>query len=157
MKKFPADLTGIVAEFNPGKNYSKIYVPGSFQNVPFDGLDTKNAITSSKNNKIYEGYRYFDNDNGEFVIIRNPSSTLSGKLGDTDGDGKLESNGANIKVGKGFYYIKVDLNNNTYVTEKQTWSVIGDATPGGWDTDTDFTWNNELNMLTVKLDLKPGN
>ncbi len=157
VEKFPADLTGIISEFNPGKTYPKVYIPGSFQAIPFNGTDSKNALTSSKSNKVYEGYRYFAQDNAEFVVLRNPSSTLGGKLGDNGADGTLEANGANIKAGtKGLYYIKVDLNNNTYVLEKQTWGVVGSATPGGWDNDTDLTWNSELNYLTVKLDLTEG-
>jgi len=157
IEKFPADLTGIISDFNPGKNYPKIYIPGSFQSTPFNGGDTKNALTSSKSNKIYEGYRYFDAASTEFVVLRNPSSTLSGKLGDNEGDGKLETNGANIKVNDpGLYYIKVDLNNNTYSLEKQTWSVVGDATAGGWNTDIPLTWNAELGYLVAKLDLNAG-
>lgn len=155
--KFPQDLTGIVSEFNPGKSYPKVYIPGSFQTVPFNGSDTKNALASKASNKIYEGYRYFAEDNTEFVILRNPSSTLGGKLGDNGADGTLETGGENIKVAtKGLYYIKVDLNNNTYAIEKQTWGVIGDATPGGWDTDTDFVWNEELGYLVANLELTNG-
>jgi len=157
VEKFPADLTGIIQEFNPGKNYPKVYIPGSYQTIPFNGSDSKNALTSSKSNKIYEGYRYFAQDNAEFVILRNPSSTLGGKLGDNGADGTLETGGANIKAGsKGLYYIKVDLNNNTYVLEKQTWGVVGSATPGGWDNDTEFTWNAELGYLTAKVELTAG-
>ena len=157
VEKFPADLTGIIQEFNPGKSYPKVYVPGSYQTTPFNGSDSKNALTSPKSNKIYEGYRYFAQDNAEFVILRNPSSTLGGKLGDNGADGTLETGGANIKAGsKGLYYIKVDLNNNTYVLEKQTWGVVGSATPGGWDNDTEFTWNAELGYLTAKVELTAG-
>jgi hypothetical protein len=157
IEKFPKDLTGIVSPFNPGKNYPKIYIPGSYQVMPFDGSDTKNALSSSKSNKIYEGYRYFPTDNSEFVVLRNPSSTLSGKLGDNGGDGTLETGGANIKVAsKGFYYISVDLNNNTYKIEKQDWSVLGSATTVGWENDINLKWNEDLGYLTANVELTEG-
>jgi hypothetical protein len=157
IEKFPADLTGIVTAFNAGKNYPKVYIPGSYQSTPFNGSDTKNTLSSAKSNKIYEGYRYFPTNNSEFVILRNPSSTLSGKLGDNGGDGKLETGGANIQVAeKGFYYIKVDLNNNTYQLVKQDWSITGSALPGGTNAEFDLTWNAELGYLIAKLDLQEG-
>ena len=50
-------------------------------------------------------------------------------LGDNDGDGILEGNGDTIRVPEaGLYYIKVDLNDNTYVLEKREWGILGDAT-----------------------------
>lgn len=157
IEKFPADLTGIVSAFNVGKNYPKVYIPGSFQSTPFNGSDTKNTLASAKSNKIYEGYRYFPADNGEFVILRNPSSTLSGKLGDNGGDGTLETGGANIKVAeKGLYYIKVDLNNNTYQAVKQEWSITGSAIPGSANTDIDLKWDADLGYLVARLDLGTG-
>ncbi len=157
VQKFPADLTGIVSAFNAGKNYPKVYIPGSYQVVPFNGSDTKNSLASSKSNKIYEGYRFFEQDNAEFVILRNPSSTLSGKLGDNNADGTLETNGANIKAGpKGLYYIKVDLNNNTYTMERQTWSAFGSAMPGGAGADVPLNWNKDLGYLTAKVELQAG-
>jgi len=157
VEKFPADLTGIISEFNPGKNYPKVYIPGSFQSTPFNGTDSKNGLTSPKSNRIYEGYRYFLKDKEEFVVLPNPNSALSGKLGDNGADGTLETNGANIVVPtKGLYYIKVDMNNRTYVLEKQTWGAVGSATPGGWDNDTEFTWNADLGYLTAKVELSAG-
>ncbi|MBK9255240.1 MAG: RagB/SusD family nutrient uptake outer membrane protein [Saprospiraceae bacterium] len=92
----------------------------------------------------------------EFVVIRNPSSTLSGKLGDNEGDGKLESGGANIKVpSKGLYYIKVDLSTgvNTYLLERRDISIIGSAVPGG---ERDLVWDAEEKKLRLKLDLESG-
>lgn len=158
IEKFPADLTGIIKAFNPGRNLPKIYIPGSFQAKPFDGSDSKNSLSQAvSGSKIYEGYRYFPMDNEEFVILRNPSSTLSGKLGDNDGSGKLVANGANIKAGtKGLYYIRVDLNTNTYILEKRTIGIVGTATPGGWDTDTPMNWDAEKGYLTAKVELSEG-
>lgn len=158
IEKFPADLTGIIKSFNSGRNLRKIYIPGSFQSSTFNGLDERNALSEIvSNSRIYEGYRYFTKDNEEFVVLRFPSSTLSGKLGDNDGSGKLVTNGANIKAGtKGLYYIRVDLNNNTYTLEKRTMGIVGTATPGGLDTDTPLVWDAEQGYLRAKVELSEG-
>jgi hypothetical protein len=66
-------------------------------------------------------------------------------------------NGDTIRSGvAGLYYIQVDLNNNTYIMERRSWGIIGDATPGGWDSDVDFTWNPETQALEVYVDLTAG-
>src|SRR5690606_35716528 len=55
----------------------------------------------------------------------------------------------------GLKKITVDLNKNTYKIEKaDSWGLIGDATPGGWDNDTDLKFINDgkgLWKLTVNL------
>jgi len=156
IEKFPTNLTGVVVDFNPGGNFPKIYIPGTLNN--FNGTDDKNVLSQKiPGSRIYEGYRYFPEDNMEFVILGNPSSTLSGKLGDNDKDGKLENGGANIVVPtKGFYYIRVNLNSgvNTYLLERQDWSIAGDAVPNG---ETDMVWDVNENKLSVNLELNAGN
>jgi hypothetical protein len=159
VNKFPSNTSGLVVEANPGAtaSYPKVYVPGSHQTNPFDPTDTKNALSSPLKNRIYEGYVYFPKDNGEFVFARNP--TLSGKLGDTNKDGKLETEGANIIIPKaGMYYIKVDLNTgvNTYTIEKQSWAVIGNATAGGWNTETPMTFDLSKRALKANIELTAG-
>src|SRR5690606_33436640 len=92
----------------------------------------------------------------EFVILRFPSSTLANKLGDNEGDGKLETNGANIKVpAKGLYYIKVDLTSgvNTYTLERRDFEVTGSAVPGG---SIDVNWDATENKLRVKAEMNIG-
>lgn len=55
-----------------------------------------------------------------------------GKLTDTDED--------NITVpADGFYRLRINPKDGTYSLVESNWGVIGDATPGGWDTDTDMT------------------
>jgi hypothetical protein len=159
VEKFPANTSGIVVSPSVGNtaSYPKVYIPGSHQTTPFDPTELANALSSPLRNRIYEGYVYFPKDNSEFVIARNP--TLSGKLGDSNKDGKLETEGANIIVAKqGLYYIKVDLNTgvNTYTIEKQDFGVIGSATPGGWDTDSPMVWDATKKAMKANLELKEG-
>lgn len=74
-------------------------------------------------------------------------------------DGTLSAGAANIPVDvESDYSITLDLstpNEYTYVLNR--WGIIGDATPGGWDTDTNMTWDAEKNVFTVTVDLvSPG-
>jgi hypothetical protein len=156
--KFPANTSGIVVSATDGNTatYPKIYVPGSHQVMPFDATDTDNSLSSPLKNKIYEGHVYFPTANSEFLIARNP--TLGGALGDNGNDGKLETGGARIVVSQpGLYFIKVDLNTgkNTYIIEKRSWSIIGDAAQG-FDTDVPMIWDDSKQAMRVKLELKEG-
>lgn len=158
--KFPTDLTGIKVEFNPGKTvqYPKLYVPGSFQG--FDATQTSNSLaatsTVAPNNKIYEGYKYFPDPNTEIQFTTIPSNTAP-KLGDNNGDGILETNGAKIVIpDPGFYFIKVDLSNasnRTYTIEKRNWSLVGTATNGQ---EINFQWDTDLQMMVASTELQIG-
>lgn len=65
-----------------------------------------------------------------------------GGLGDA-GDGKLtaEEGDNNLTVDEdGFYRLRIDKEALTYEILKTEWGIIGDATAGGWDADTDMTF-----------------
>ncbi len=136
------ELGGVVVEPSAGNTvqYPKIYTPGSFQG--FDYSDTNNALSSvNPDDKIYEGYKYFPEPNGEFLVTQIPDASAP-FFGDNEGDGVLDQFGANIIVpDPGLYFISVDLDANTYELIKTDWGVIGDATPGGWDSDFDMEWD----------------
>ncbi|WP_235298325.1 RagB/SusD family nutrient uptake outer membrane protein [Portibacter marinus] len=155
VQKFPNE-DQVLVEPSQGstRQYPKVYIPGSFND--FNASDTENSLSSKNSNKIFEGYRYFAEDNTEFVVTTIPSLAL--KLGDNEGDGVLESNGANIVVPEsGFYYIRVNLNDNTYVIEKQEFGVIGDATSAGWEgEDLDLEWDADLEALKISVNLSAG-
>ncbi len=157
VEKFPADLTGIKVNFNPGMtaNYPKLYLPGSHQG--WDATQTSNSLaatsTTAPNNKIYEGHRYFPNPNTE-ILFTQISSNSAPKFGDNGADGTLETGGANILVPEaGLHFMKVNLNNKTYNIEKRTWSIIGSATGG---VDMDMTWDNDQQVLVVSGQLIAG-
>ena len=55
------------------------------------------------------------------------------------------------------YAIELDFStplNYTYSIHR--WGVIGDATPGKWDNDTDMTWDSENEVFTVDITLTDG-
>src|SRR5690606_38179533 len=132
----------------------KLYIPGEYQG--WVGTNTQTAL-ASQGNMLFEGHVYFPTDNSPFFFTRVPSSTFARRLGDNGGDGTLEMNGDTIRAGAaGLYWIQVDLSANTYVMEGRDWGIIGDATPGGWDTDTDMTWNAEKEAMEISIDLTAG-
>ena len=69
----------------------------------------------------------------------------------------MEPNGANIKVtDAGYYKMNVNLNNMTYSVVKTTWGIIGSATPGGWDTDTNMDFDPASKTWTAEIELGAG-
>jgi hypothetical protein len=154
VNKFPEkDKVVVAATDGNTKTYPKVYVPGSYND--FDASDTQNSLSSTESNNIFEGYRYFEEANTEFVITTIPSLSL--KFGDDGGDGTLEQNGANIIVPTtGMHYIYVDMNEKTYTIEKRDIGILGDATSTGWDSDTDMDWKAELGALIIKAQFSEG-
>lgn len=54
----------------------------------------------------------------------------------------------------GDYAVSLDLSTpNDYTAEVHRWGVLGDATPGGWDTDIDMTWDSDNGVFTVTVEL----
>ena len=53
----------------------------------------------------------------------------------------------------GYFLINVDTAALTYTLTETNWGVIGNATPTGWDSDTDMTYDPETKIWSVTLDL----
>lgn len=154
VEQFP-EAGGIIALANEGLTvqHPKLYVPGAYQD--WDPGNTEFSLSSPGNTKVYEGYKYFPAENSPFFFTRVPAFALI--LGDNGADGTLENNGDTIRVADaGLYQIVADLNDNTYSLTRTEWGVLGDATPGGWDIDTDMTWNAEEQAMEALIDLVPG-
>ena len=76
--------------------------------------------------------------------------------GSTVKDGKtLDAGGSNVDITvTDDYAITLDLSHaNAYTYSANTWGLIGDATPGGWDNDTNMTWDATNKVFTVTLNL----
>lgn len=154
IEKFPADLTGILSEFNPGKTttYPRLYIPNSTQG--FNAEEVANSLASPLSNKIYEGYKYFSTANTELKFTNIPSNTGPPQLGDNGADGTLETGGANIVLADpGLYYFNVNLTTKKYVIEKRSWSIIGSATGGQ---DIELAWDAASNSLKATAQLAVG-
>ena len=84
------------------------------------------------------------------------TSDWSINYGSDAADGKLRMDGGNIPVDvESDYAITLNLSQpNTYTYIANRWGLIGDATPGGWDNDTNLTWDATNKVFKVTLDLK---
>ncbi|MBV8325331.1 SusE domain-containing protein [Chryseobacterium sp.] len=132
---------------NPDLIYPKINVPGGFGGAAgyanWEPTNTANLFSPEKNDK-YRGFLYITDltgENGQYKFTINESWSEN-KGDDGTNSGKLLLGGSNIKSSvTGTYYVKVDWAANTYSNVIANFGIIGDATPTGWDSDTDFVYN----------------
>jgi starch-binding outer membrane protein SusE/F len=78
--------------------------------------------------------------------------------GSTGGNATLDAGGSNIPVTVvADYAFTLDLSHpNAYIYSANMWGVIGDATPGGWNSDQNMTWNPTTKVFTITVNLVVG-
>ncbi|MDH3243152.1 MAG: RagB/SusD family nutrient uptake outer membrane protein [Saprospiraceae bacterium] len=155
VEKFPAVGSGepLVTPNEGNPNYPVVYMPGAYQG--WDPANEKTVLTSPNDDGTFEAYMYFPDANTEFKITTGPNWDVN--YGDNEMDGILDLNGSNlVAADAGVYKVNVDLNNLTYTTLKTDWGLIGSATPGGWDADTDMTYDPEEEAFVLDLYLIAG-
>ena len=118
---------------DPTAEYDYVYIAGTADNWSGNG----GKLASVKDANDFYG---FINATGEFKIQKNQGSWAT-NWGGTNGT--LVAGGSNIAA-NGFVYVNANLNKMTYsVTEITSMGIIGDATTGGWETETALTYNAE--------------
>jgi len=131
-----------------------LYVPGSYQNwIPANAPMI--APFSTTYNYVYEGYIYMATPGtNQFKYTSAPDFNHI-NYGD-GGNGTLSTLGTagNLTVpDSGYYEVTANLKALTWTASKTVWGVIGDATPGGWNTDTELTYDPTNQVWTVTLQL----
>lgn len=120
----------------------------------------------------FEGYVWLD---GEFKFVaQSADGTFNfppaggpdyGDNGDFSGI-LAETGESNCTAIAGYYRVRANtgaitaqnLDGMTYSTTAVSWGIIGAATPTGWDSDTDFTYNPTTKKLEIaSIALVPGN
>ena len=144
----------------------KIFVVGNFLAASGYGADWTPAngvpLAASADGKTdYEGFVYINVDSPEFKFL--PSNEgWDGDYGDTgenngDYSGTIEQEdevNAGTPDGKaGYFLVKVNTGELKYSLTKTSWGLIGNATPTGWDSDTDMIYDAESKTWSVTLDL----
>lgn len=133
--------------------YPAIWVPGDYQGWNPGAAPT---IVSIKSNKLYEGYIFIPaGGSGDFKFTAQPDWTPMA-YGDGGGGVLIEANyaGGNFHAETNAYYdLTADLATMKYTITKTTWAIIGDATPGGWGSDTQMTYDaaNKVWTLTANM------
>lgn len=135
----------------------KISVPGNHQG--WDPASAPLLAASGFGQTDYVGYVWLD---GGYKFVA-PNETGGFFWGNTDwGDdgsftGKLvESDESDGTATAGYYYVNADTAELTYSATPVNWGIIGDATPTGWDSDTDLVYDAASQTLSVDIHLVPG-
>jgi len=140
------------------------YVPGDYVAASYPGstfLDwdpanspfIQSLETSSDN---LEGYIYMANATNQFKFATQPD--WNGINYGDGGAGLLNATGENINLPSGYYKMNVDAASLTYTAVTTVWGVIGDATPGSWNTETpltyepaSMTWKGGLHLTAASI------
>ena len=145
----PISFTVTPFKANPDDLFKKINVPGAYAGAAgYANWSPANSpdLYSPKNDDVYKGFIYITSSSNpddyqfKFTIKQDWAND---KGDDNTFTGKLVQDGeVNCKVTTGgAYYVKVDWAANTYSTNLANFGMIGDATPTGWNSDTDFVYN----------------
>ncbi len=100
----------------------------------------------------FEIYTYLTSSGGGVKFLQ--AKNYDGDWGKAS-EGVIEQEGEdNVEVlSDGFYRILVDFTNLSYNVTEVEWGIIGDATPGGWNTDTDMDFVGGLGSYTWEIDV----
>jgi hypothetical protein len=134
-----------------------IGVPGNHQG--WDPATAPLLAASAFGETDYEGYVWLDGGY-KFIAPNDEGSFLWGNT-DWGDDGTnsgvlVESDETDCNADAGYYLVKADTEALTYSTTAVNWGIIGEATPTGWDSDTDFTYDPDTRTLYVDINLSPG-
>lgn len=137
--------------------YPALWVAGDFQGW---NVTTAPRIVSVNDDEVYEGYIYIpEGGTNEFKLYAQQDwAPLS--YGD-GGDGKIivhnEVGNNFVAPSPGYYLLVVDVNAMEYMLmEIESWGIIGDATPSGWDASTPMTFDPVTQTWSVTADLTAG-
>ena len=103
-------------------------------------------VLNSNDGVNFTGYMYLNQNGFKFSTQPNWDGTNYGADFDTAPDA------GNIVITEeaGFYQVDVDLSKKTYTLTPFTIGIIGNATPTGWDGDTNMTYNPEERCWELK-------
>ena len=102
-------------------------------------------VLKSEDGVHYTGYMYLNQNGFKFCTQKNWDGTNYGGAF----FGESEDN-IMMTQEAGFYQVDVDLSAKTYTLTPFTIGIIGNATPTGWDSDTDMTYNPEERCWELK-------
>ncbi len=145
--------TMTVTAYSTFREIPLLYVPGSHQGW---SPETAPQLADVNFEDIFEGFVYFPDASNEFKLTVVPC-WCEADYGSPGGNQLTLGGGDNIKHdGAGFHRVTVNLNDLTWRADIMNWGVIGDATPGGWDSDQDMTYAVEDGVWKITVALSAG-
>jgi hypothetical protein len=143
---YSIETDGKEPEDDPNAKYDYMYIAGDADGWSGNG----GKIASVKGENDFYG---FFTSGTKFKFQKEQGSWAVNYGGS---NGTLASNGADIPA-SGYVYVNANLNNMTYsVTPITSMGVIGDATQGGWATETPLTYNAETNTWEGTMTFTAG-
>jgi hypothetical protein len=177
----PPIYSNVVAlSVTPFNLASFVYVPGNYEGWSFPGKSA-DSLLSATDNGIYTGVINFKLVSDGFLIV--PVQSWANKYATTANAGAaggpitypveyVASGGNNFSsASKGTVDPAVNITSdlvvlntvaNTLTLTPTLWSVVGDASPGGWpassgpQSDTDMSFNNATQTWSVVANLTAG-
>ena len=137
---------------------TNLYVPGAYQGWNPAGAPTLNPVPGHAG--LFEGYVNIAGTGNQGFKYTNAPDWNHINYGDATGEvgsGTLttDGNAGGLSVANGGYYeLSANLNNLSWTTTPTTWGIIGDATPGGWNTDTQLSYDATNQVWTVTAVMK---
>ena len=128
---------------------TNLWVPGAYQGWAPATAPTLNPFPGYAG--LFEGYVNITGTGTQDFKFTNAPDWNHTNYGD-GGGGTLTTNGlaGDLTVPNGGYYeLSANLNTSSWTATATTWSIIGDATPGGWNTDTQMSYNATTQVWTV--------
>jgi hypothetical protein len=128
---------------------TNLYVPGAYQGWLPASAPTIGPVPGDAG--VFEGYVNITGSGTQDFKYTNSPDWNHTNYGD-GGNGTFSTDGTagDLTVPNGGYYeLSANLNTNTWTATATTWSIIGDATPGGWNTDTQMSYNTTTQVWTV--------
>ncbi|MES2649566.1 MAG: SusE domain-containing protein [Bacteroidota bacterium] len=134
----------------------KLYIPGEYQGWNPSTAPVITEVAGRPN--LYEGYVYLKGSGTRWFKYTSDPDWNHINYGDGGGGSfSTDGNAAGLNVADGgYYYLTANLNTNKWTATKTTWSIIGDATPGGWGSDTQLTYNEAKQVWEAVADMSSG-
>jgi hypothetical protein len=130
-----------------------LYVPGAYQNWDPPSAPTLNPVAGKAG--LYEGYVNIAGSGLQYFKYTSAPDWNHINYGDGgNGTFSTDGNAAGLSVANGGYYeLTANLTNNTWTATPTTWGIIGDATPGGWNADTQMSYDAVNQVWTVTANM----
>ena len=110
-------------------------------------------IQSANFDGVYTGYAYL---NGVFKMTSQADWNGTNYGWATETTLSTDGGAGNLWAEAGFYAVTGDFAALTWTLTPQSWGIIGSASPGGWDSDTDMTYDTTKKCLTATVNLVAG-
>ncbi len=139
----------------PVEELPMLAVPGNHQG--WDPASATRVAAEGIGQTNYEGYAWLD---GGYKFVA-PDADGNFAWGNTDWGDDGTFTGVLVETGEvdcvadvaGYYRINANTTDLTYSISPANWGVLGNATPTGWDSDTDMVYDATTGLWTVTLDL----